>query len=165
MAVSQRCGRQVPTISKYGGRGETTLLTGGSQLKRLEVVANFGVGFVIAEYTMDVGVVGPLVRPDGERINGVLLAANQRFYATVAAIAYPAAQAERHGFVMQRPAETDALHTPFDLQVAGDDAHRSLAEAGDIAVRMPCMSCNGVGGQPGIETSTGMTLSTRPQEA
>src|SRR5512139_8186 len=35
----------------------------------------------------------------------------------------------------------------------------------EIAVRMPCMSATGVGGQPGTATSTGMTLATRPQLA
>ncbi len=34
-----------------------------------------------------------------------------------------------------------------------------------IAARMPCSSAVGVGGQPGISTSTGMTLATRPREA
>ena len=37
--------------------------------------------------------------------------------------------------------------------------------AGALAARMPCISCSGVGGQPGMETSTGITLETRPQEA
>ena len=34
-----------------------------------------------------------------------------------------------------------------------------------IAARMPCSSAVGVGGQPGISTSTGITLATRPSDA
>ena len=34
-----------------------------------------------------------------------------------------------------------------------------------IAARMPCSSAVGVGGQPGIATSTGITLATRPRLA
>ena len=34
-----------------------------------------------------------------------------------------------------------------------------------IAVSIPCMIANGVGGQPGTATSTGITFDTRPQLA
>ena len=34
-----------------------------------------------------------------------------------------------------------------------------------IAVSMPCMIANGVGGHPGTATSTGITFDTRPQLA
>jgi len=34
-----------------------------------------------------------------------------------------------------------------------------------IAARMPCSNAVGVGGHPGISTSTGMTLATRPRLA
>jgi hypothetical protein len=34
-----------------------------------------------------------------------------------------------------------------------------------IAVKIPCISAVGVGGQPGTATSTGITFDTRPQLA
>ncbi len=45
------------------------------------------------------------------------------------------------------------------------DAEPVSGAALRIAARMPCSSAVGVGGQPGISTSTGMTLATRPREA
>ncbi len=35
----------------------------------------------------------------------------------------------------------------------------------EIAVSIPCMIANGVGGHPGTATSTGITFDTRPQLA
>jgi 3-hydroxybutyrate dehydrogenase len=50
---------------------------------------------------------------------------------------------------------------------AGADAPATAASgaAAVIAARIPCRSAVGVGGQPGISTSTGITLATRPRLA
>ena len=51
-------------------------------------------GCVRADDTIDAGGVRAAMCPDGQRVDGFFLAADQGFHAAIAAVAYPAPQAE-----------------------------------------------------------------------
>ena len=106
-----------------------------------------------------------VVRPDGQFVDCRFRAADQDFDAAVRTVAYPAAEFQPLRFGADLPAEADTLDTPVYRQATGQQVHSVVPGAGAIAVRTACISCSGVGGQPGTATSTGMTLATRPQEA
>lgn len=89
------------------------------------------------------------------------LAADHSFDGGVAAIPYPAGNAQALCLVHHAVTVTHALHVAADNEVA--DFHGVYLPL--IAVSMPVNSACGVGGQPGTATSTGMMLATRPQLA
>lgn len=107
-----------------------------------------------------------MMGPGNQGIDVRFLAADKSFDAAVAVVTHPAADVKTQGFGTQRVAEADALYAAFDQQPAGNTAvHWPSRVSGAMAARMPCISCSGVGGQPGMVTSTGITLATRPHEA
>ena len=126
-----------------------------------------GVGLVVEQDTIHTRRWRTPECPRGKCLDSVWHPADQGFDCSVATVAHPAVESQRFGFGVQRPTEADALHTSGNDQAARQSRHAQVvwSRTGAIAARMPCISCRGVGGQPGMETSTGMTLATRPQEA
>lgn len=142
----------------------------GGKLDESAGCVGFGrctVGFVLPEHTLDKCLGRAAVRPCRQRFHCLGRAADLGFDAAVAAVAHPAGKSRFFRFACQLPAESDALDASVDGQTTGQRRHAYFVCAipGAMAARMPCISCSGVGGQPGMATSTGMTLETRPQEA
>ena len=69
----------------------------------------------------------------------------------------------RVGAVLPAHTAESPARAQGDRQITRPGGSCAWQRAALIAARMPCSSAVGVGGQPGISTSTGMTLATRPQ--
>ena len=69
----------------------------------------------------------PLPRPLGHLLDSVGIAVHHRFNGSVAAIAYPAGDAQLHGLLPHRVAEVDALHPAVNDEAFGDDRFAHLS--------------------------------------